>query len=586
MTAHLQQALQLHQQGQLASAEKIYLHLLRINNRDADAHNLLGTVYVAKKHYKSALKHLHKAVKLAPKYPASHYNLGKCYLAMGQAKKALSYLHTAVRLEPDCVDNQFVVANCLVQLGQHEKALIHYQKSISLAPNHVEAINNLGNVWLELKQPEKAIVYHQQALQLAPDYQLAKLSLAETLRSLDRQGEAVELLLQALEFEPHADIYLSLGANYQQLGMLEEAKANYLAAIELTPSCGRAYRGFTEVYKARSADDLALIEQGKQHLTTIDDKKHWAYAMGHCLDAQGQYLQAINYYDQANKLHRQAYQYSTAENVSLFKAIKTSYVANNLAQPQTLGKQGENVIFVLGMPRSGTTLVEQIIASHADVKGAGELSKLDSFSKLYKGGAVRFHQRFAQMSEKELARLANEYIDYVLKLAEGCRYVTDKLPHNFLHIGLIRKILPQAKIVHCQRHPVANCLSIYKAYFSAQGSHKYAYNQQELAAYHNLYEDLMNHWRQQLPGQFYEISYEKLTTNQEQETRRLLAYCGLPWQDACLDFYKSQRKVKTASAFQVRQPMSSKSVDLWKGYASGLKPLLDSLIIPKDYLES
>ncbi|MGY8863047.1 MAG: sulfotransferase family protein, partial [Pseudomonadales bacterium] len=162
-------------------------------------------------------------------------------------------------------------------------------------------------------------------------------------------------------------------------------------------------------------------------------------------------------------------------------------------------------------------------------------------------------------------------------------HITDKMPHNFLNIGIISKLLPNAKIIHCKRNPVANCLSLYKAYFGGKSSHPYAYNLKDLAHYHNLYEDLMAHWRKVLPGRFYEVSYEQLTSNQEQESRNLIEYCGLEWQDACLDFYKTDRKVKTASAFQVRQPMHNQSVDLWKRYGDALQPLLDDLYIPPEY---
>jgi hypothetical protein len=150
---------------------------------------------------------------------------------------------------------------------------------------------------------------------------------------------------------------------------------------------------------------------------------------------------------------------------------------------------------------------------------------------------------------------------------------------------MISKLLPNAKIIDCKRHPMANCLSIYKAYFAAKNAHPYAWNLKELAHYHNLYEDLMDHWRKVLPGRFYEVSYEQLTSNQEEESRKLIEYCGLEWQEACLDFHKTERKVKTASAFQVRQPMHSQSVDLWKRYGDALQPLLDDLYIPPEYAQ-
>lgn len=583
MTSNLQYAIQLHQQGQLDKAAQIYQQLIQVNSRDSDAHNLLGAVLVAKRQFKEAIKHLTKAVKLAPKYAGAHYNLGKCYIDMGEPKRALSALQNAVRFDKNMVDALFVLANCQIQLGLTKEAIFHYEKVIARVPGHIEALNNLGNAWQDINQPEKAVPYHQQALELVPNYQLAMLSLAEAYKTLDRQQEAIAVLIEANKIAPHADIYQSLGVNYQQVGDMNSAKKCYFEAIQLNPASGKAYRGYTEVYRIKTEEDFTLIKQGEGQVDTAIEKAHWSFAMGHGFDNTGAYDQAITYYNQGNSLHRQEYDYSIAEDERLFKAIKATYTAQQVAITQNSGNQGEGVIFVLGMPRSGTTLVETIISSHSSVTGAGELSKLDGYAKGFKRGVKKFHEQIPKLQEAELASMANEYVEYVQGLAEGRPYVTDKLPHNFLYIGLIRKLLPKAKIVHCKRNPIANCLSVYKAYFSAVGSHKYAYNQKELAEYHNLYEDLMEHWRKELPGQFYEIKYEDLTSNQEEETRKLIEYCGLEWQEACLDFHKSKRKVKTASAFQVRQPMSNKSVSLWKKYGEGLQPLIDALYIPDEY---
>ena len=583
MIPNLQHAIQLHQQGQLDKAAHIYQQLIQANNRDSDAHNLLGAVLVAQKQFKEAVKHLSKAVKLAPRYAGAHYNLGKCYVDMGDPKRAMTPLQNAVRFDKNMIDALFVLANCQVQTGLIEDAAANYEKVIAKMPEHIEALNNLGNAWQDMNQPEKAVPYHQRALKLAPKYQIAMLSLAEAYKKLDQQQEAIAVLIEANKIEPHADIYQSLGVNYQQIGDMGSAKKCYFEAIQLNPASGEAYRGYTEVFKVKSEEDFALIKQGEDKVDTANDKAHWSFAMGHCFDNAGVYDQAITYYNQGNSLHRQGYDYSIVEDERLFKAIKATYTAPQVALTQNSDNQGEGVIFVLGMPRSGTTLVETIISSHTSVTGAGELSKLDGYAKGFKRGPQKFHEQVPKLQEAELVTMATEYVEYVQERADGRPYVTDKLPHNFLYIGLIRKLLPKAKIVHCKRNPVANCLSIYKAYFSAKGGHKYAFNQKELAEYHNLYEDLMDHWRKELPAQFYEIKYEDLTTNQEEETRKLIGYCGLEWQDACLDFHKSKRKVKTASSFQVRQPMSSKSVGLWKKYGDGLQPLIDALYIPEEY---
>ena len=583
MVSMLQQAIQLHQQGKLDAAKSLYEQVLQQDKKNSDAHNLLGAVFVAQKQFKTAEKHLLKAVKLAPKYAPASYNLGRCYLDQGLPNKAFGPVQKAVNLDANYLDAIFVLANINVQLGQLKEAEAGYRKVVVMAPKHAEAWNNLGGVLQEQDQNKEAVGCHEKAIDLIPNFQLAYVSLSSALQSLDDNLGSIDVLKKAIELSEHASIYHKLGVNYQQLGQMDDARNAYLKAIDLDPSLGACYRGYAEITKTESAEQVQFIKDAFAIEMTDENLMHLNFAWAKVQDSLKNYDEAFIAYKAGNDLHRKGYSYKSQDSIPQFKALKDTYTEALLSSEYNIDGRGEGVIFVLGMPRSGTTLVEQIISSHSLVTGAGELEYMGNYAKHYQGGANKFHKQFATMSEHQWNDIAESYLQSVAALKDGNPYVTDKMPHNFLNMGMIAKLLPEAKIVHCKRNPVANCLSIYKAYFTAKGSHKYAYNLKELAEYHNLYEDLMDHWRQVMPDKFYEIKYEDLTTNQEEESRKLIEYCGLEWQDACLDFYKTKRKVKTASAFQVRQPMSNKSVGLWKKYGDALQPLIDNLYIPEEY---
>ena len=583
----LQQAIALHQRGNLAAASKLYQQILVINKQHSDAHNLLGAVYVATKNFKLAEKHLLKATKHAPDYAPAHYNLGKAYLDQHKHHLALAAFVKAVKLDPNYSDALFLLANTRVALGVVAQAKPLFERVIALTPNNYEAHSNLGSALHELGDHESAIPHFRNAIALKPDFELAYRNLGYALVKLERHEEALEVYQACLKYFTNARLYQFKGTTLQQLGRMDEARVAFLKGIELDPSLGACYRHLAEITKLDNSDGIdveKIVKEGlDQPNLTEDFIKHVSFAWAKINDGQKNYTTAFKAYKRGNDLKNRENKYRKSDSHALFKLLTSSYNADFLSHAANSGLTETKPIFILGMPRSGTTLVEQIISSHSDVTGAGELSYMADQAKQFKSGLLAFHKLFPKMDQSQWQDIGQAYLNGLNGYDEGRLHITDKMPHNFLNIGMISKLLPNARIIHCKRHPVANCLSIYKAYFGGKNSHPYAYNLKDLAHYHNLYEDLMAHWRQVLPGRFYEVSYEQLTSNQEPESRQLIEYCGLDWQDACLDFYKTKRKVKTASAFQVRQPMHNQSVDLWKRYGEALQPLLDDLYIPEEY---
>jgi tetratricopeptide (TPR) repeat protein len=583
----LQQAITLHQQGNLVAAGQLYQDILTIDSKQSDAHNLLGAVYVATKEFKLAEKHLLKATKYASHYAPAHYNLGKAYLDQHKLHLALAAFSKAVKLQSDYTDAVFLLANTRVHLGLVADAKPLYEKVIKLAPGNFEAHNNLGSVLQELGDPQTAIVHHQNAIGLKPDFELAYRNLAHALVALERHEEALKVYQTCIEYCESARLYQFIGTTFQQLGRMDEARKAYLKAALVDPAMGSAYRHIAESTRLDNTDGIDVVKIVKEgfEVSNMDEegRMHLSFAWAKVNDGLKDYPIAFAAYKQGNDIKRKEQAYNKATNNQLFNQIKSNYNQNFLSGETNSGLSEDRPIFILGMPRSGTTLVEQIISSHSQVTGAGELSYMSDQPKQFKGGALAFHKRFPSMNQAQWQSIAQAYLVGLNNYDEGKQRITDKMPHNFLNIGIISKLFPNAKIIHCKRNPVANCLSLYKAYFGGKNSHPYAYQLKHLAHYHNLYEHLMSHWRKALPGRFYEVSYEQLTSNQEPESRQLIEYCGLEWQEGCLDFHNTERKVKTASAFQVRQPMHKQSVDLWKRYGDALQPLLEDLYIPEEY---
>jgi hypothetical protein len=278
----------------------------------------------------------------------------------------------------------------------------------------------------------------------------------------------------------------------------------------------------------------------------------------------------------ATQLKRNSYDYSVAESREQFDRIKEIFSPGFFSNHRDIGNPDRTPIFILGMPRSGTSLVEQILASHPDVFGAGELNDLWKVLTSIRTSEKEkqlwiIPEGLIELDAGVFADLGKQYITRIRKFSASAKFITDKMPHNFLRIGFIRAILPNARIIHCTRDPMDNCLSIFKNLL--KNGHGYADNMPELGQYYRMYLELMDYWRVTLPGFIYDQSYEDLVISEKEQISRLLQHCGLHWDDACLDFHKTRRKIKTTSNAQVRRPIYSDSVKLWTRYEKQLEPL-------------
>lgn len=441
------------------------------------------------------------------------------------------------------IDQLLQTALFFHQQGQLEQAIKTYQQVIECDPNVANAQYNLGTIYLDQGQMEEAENAFRQTIKIDPNF---------------------------------AGGYFNLGFILSEIGQLEDARAAFRKVISLVPDAADAHRQLASITKhVEKDDDIRAMEHlfVKPGLTDTQ-RMDLSFGLAKAFEDIKDYPRSFEHLHRGNTLKRQGYSYSTDEQRTYFARIQETWSSALLENFAGAGEQDDTPIFILGMPRSGTTLVEQILASHPDVYGAGELPTLSTIASQNFGSVSEpgYGNSISGANIEKFETVGKDYIEALRKLSENSRFITDKMPHNFLHIGLIKLALPNAKIIHCKRAPMDNCLSIFKTYFPGN-VHEYSCDLTELGEYYLLYERLMEHWHTVLPGFIYDIRYEDLVGDQENQSRALISHCGLDWDDACLEFYKTKRAVRTASVTQVRTPMYNSSVALWKRYEQELAPL-------------
>jgi len=363
----------------------------------------------------------------------------------------------------------------------------------------------------------------------------------------------------------------------QYLGKDGEASAEFRKAITLDRYCTKAWRAITELSRQSLTD--AEIKSANAALESEDyspeQRLHLEFALGKSYEDIDQHVIASEHYQRGNRLCRSRIAYTFENDQSVFEHVRSTFNAEFFDRWTNVGTADETPVFMVGMPRCGSTLVEQILASHPSVYGSGELPLLpQAIARRFPlTDGLDYTAALTTTSSKDLNFVAESYLATQRQLAPDALRITDKLLINFLNVGLIHVLFPDARIIHCVRDSRDTCFSIYKRIFSARGHH-YAYDLEELGRYYNEYAQLMEHWDHVLPGRVHQIRYESLGVEQESTTRELLEFCGLSWNPACLEFHRSERPVVTHSASQVRQPIFRGSIGAWRPYEASLAPLL------------
>jgi tetratricopeptide (TPR) repeat protein len=510
-----------------------------------------------------------------PNVPLLFNLIGACYRELGQLEGSIQMFKSAVKIKPNYAEAFFNLGFAFKENGKIDESIECYRKAILIQPNYPDAYNNLGNI---LKDDKKnlieAIENLEWAVAYSPNFAEAHNNLGLALSDFGRAKEAIKSFEKAVKINPeYESAFFNLAMVFKDLGNKEEFIKYIEKAIKLRPNWGDAHLHLSRAKKYNKNDPKISEMESYLSDSALDviDRIALNFALAHIYESHGSHNEQFKYLNEANRLRKIELNYVIDKDEKLFDRIREVFKSEFVClEKDDIELSKIRPIFIVGMPRSGTSLVHQIIGSHNKVYGAGELNQLNQFVVPF----LKQYDSDKRLIKEDLLAIRNQYLQYIGSLNVNHKIIIDKMPLNFRHIGFMVSAFPEAKIIHMNRDPMATCWSIYKYYFNGNS---YSYDQQDLANYYHLYRELMAFWRQLFPNKIYDLSYENLTTNQEELTRKLLKYCELEWDENCLNFHKNDTAVRTTSALQVKQKIYQGSSDVWKKYEDYLQPLINGL---------
>ncbi len=604
--AHAQRRL-----GDIPAALATLSRLESLYPRFSRSYQERGFCHVALRQAPEAIEAFQRAVSISPALPVSWSMLEGLYRMTGQAAQATQAAAQSAVLRE--LPPEVVMAGTFLSDGELGRAEELIRTFLLTHGNHIEAMRLLAHIAMERDVLTDAQLLLEAVLELSPDYHAARFDYAQVLerRQLHAQAEkeaekllatdrtnrayltlqaltqvglgrherAIELYRALLQgAQQPAQLHLSIAHLLKTLGKTDEAIAEYRAAAAIRTSYGDAYWSLANLKTYRFTDEELerMIAAEAAASTATDDRYHLCFALGKALEDRGDYARSFEYYSRGNALKRSASAYRPEQmerNARLQMEVCTPAL---FARHQDGGAGGADPIFIVGLPRAGSTLIEQILASHSQVEGTHELADVPRIVTELDGRDSRYPTVLSSMTTEEFRRLGRRYLDETraYRLTGRPRFI-DKMPNNFRHIGLIHLMLPNAKIIDVRREPMACCFGNFKQLF-AQGQ-VFTYGLEEIARYYRTYLELMRHWDAVLPGRVLRLHYEDLVQDLEPSVRRLLEFCGLEFEAGCVAFHRTERSVRTASSEQVRQPIYREGLSQWRHYEPWLTPLREAL---------
>ena len=597
-------------QGKLEEASRHLATSVEIAPDLADGHEQYGLVLAALGQFNEAEESLQTALRLDPDSKTVHAKLARLQTMQGKKEESQKSRDRMFELNPDWQKLQD--AQKLQADGKNDEARQLVKKVLREDPDDINALNLMGSICMAQDLHSDAEAFLRKAVGLAPDFANAWCVLSASLKEQGNFEEATEALEKALSLEPrnadwlsnlgnlltswgkedralvafdkalainpeHAGVLHSKGHVLKTMGDQDAAIRAYRASAKVRPDFGQIYWSLANLKTFRFAADEVesmqmQLDSGK---LTDESKYHFCYALGKYFEDQEEYPKAFEYYTQGGASKREDVKFDPVQNKGVSDKIIEVFTAEFFEKRASFGYSDPAPILIVGLPRSGSTLIEQILCSHSQVDGTAELSDLmylgnqtgqNRFDKL------KYPESLIDMDANNIEGLGKDYIESTFHHRQGAAYFTDKMPNNFPHIGLLHLILPNAKVIDARRHPLDSCFGTFKQLF-AKGQ-PFSYDLFELGQYYLDYIRLMEHWDQVLPGKVLRVQYEDNVADQETQARRMIEHCGLEWEDQVLRFYETERAVKTASSEQVRQPIYNKSVNSWKRYETELEDLI------------
>jgi tetratricopeptide (TPR) repeat protein len=549
---HFRQALELHRAGRVAEAERAYRAALQLRPRHPGALLYLGVAHYDRREFDEAIRLISRAIEVSPREPSAYNHMGLALLARRELDEAIGQFETALRLKPGHHDALCNLGNALKRSKRFEAAEARFREALVTSPRSVVALHNLGLLLFERQRFEEAEQLFLQVLGLAPDF--------------------------------HKSHYF-LGQAAENLGRFPEAAARYEAVLRQVPDHAPAMSALLALRDHEPDESVIAAAETMVGREDVPDPESYTLCFGLAkrFEKRGDYDTAFRYLELANRRRRRKRGYDPKRVEDVVERYVAVFTRDFIQRHSVHGSDSDRPVFVVGMPRTGTTLTEQILAAHPQVFGAGELPDLPAVTNLLAatiaqeaGGAEPGYPAcLSYVRPPHLRPAIDLYLGALTRRDSSAARVVDKNPFNFINVGLMAVLFPRARIIHCRRDPMDVAVSCYTELFELKQD--FTTDFESFAHYYGQYERLMRHWREVVPAPFLDVAYETLVTDTEPAVRSMLDHCGLPWDDACLAFQQTQRPVLTPSKWQVRQPIYASSVSRWRRYERHLGPLRRAL---------
>ncbi len=606
-------------------AEHTLSRAVRLFGDFSRAHEGLAEALIMQGRLSEALESLERAAELEPGSASIRMKKAKVLTGMGRDDDATREFEESFRLTPHRED--LVRGLNLQRMGNIREAEKIYRDVLVKDPSNVDALRLLAGVAMRAKQWGDAEMLLERALEMAPDYYQGWMDLGMARQEQDKTDTSIEAYRRAIRLEPHkpngytsaGTLLAMMGAHDESMEYLqkaiaidkgnfgalsgmghvlktigdqEEAIAYYRKCVEYNPDHGETWWSLANLKTFRfTDDDIAVMEKRAARKGLVEEQRAcFFFALGKAYEDRKDYARAFEFFSKGNENRRQRETYDPVQTIDLHDNLIQVFSKEFIAERAGVGCESNAPILIVGLPRSGSTLIEQILASHPDVEGTHELPDLARVARsigLQREDRKSYPLVVPFLDDDEFAELGEEYLRRTKRHRETeLPRFTDKLPNNFAHIGFFNLIFPNGKVINAKRHPLDSCLGSFKQMF-ARGQ-PFTYEPFELAEFYMEYQRLMDHWHEVLPGKVLDVQYEDVVDDLETQVRRILEYCELPWNDACLRFYENERAVKTASSEQVRKPIYSTSKHLWRRYEEHLGPMIEVLepllkTLPEDW---
>ena len=575
------QAVHAQQKGEFAQAERLYMDVLKEQPEHADALHFLGLLKHQRDGSAESIELMRKSLEYGLPNAGYMANFARVLQAHGRVQESIGQFKKAIALSPSFTEAWNGLGESYELLQMQFKACDCYRKAYAIDPSVASSAMKLAHALRTTGELTEAASLCAATLQANPEeWQFLYM---EVLCLLDagKAGDALERIRAALHSDPlSAQLHYSMGLVLAELGKFDEAKEHFAKALAIDPQYYQVYYSLAAIQNTptESGDVAALEQRLKQSPPKTPEAAVSAeFSLGKMLDDMGEYDRAFSHFDLGSKIMHRLVTYSTADQTAYVESLMNRLDERFIARGEKIGSESEVPVFIVGMVRSGTSLVEQILTGHPALAGGGELPFLpQSMAKYTEGANTAIGDAIAALPDEALQAMAGRYLEKVTTLYPNAQRVTDKLPGNFMLLGLIRTLFPKARIIHCLRDPLDTCLSCYLTHFDS--GHQYSYDMTEIGEYYRLYARMLDFYQGMTPSQtLLTVKYEDLVGDIAGWSRRMVEFCGLDWDPSCIEFNKKQRPVKTASLYQVRQPVYTRSVGRWRHYAAHIRPLQDAL---------